>query len=154
LQTINGTGNALNNYILGNTAANALNGSIGNDTLTGGTGSDRFIYNSNAAFTTSAIGKDSITYFTVGTDKIVLDKTTFTALQSLAGNGFNVASDFAVVTDDSLVGANSGLIVYSSASDNLFYNQNGNAAGLGTGEQFATLSGIATLNSNDFIIQA
>jgi Ca2+-binding RTX toxin-like protein len=152
--TINGTGNALNNYILGNTAANALNGSIGNDTLTGGTGSDRFLYDTNAVFVSSAVGKDIITDFTVGTDKIVLDKTTFTALTSATGNGFNLAIDFAVVANDSLVAASSGLIVYSTATDNLFYNQNGNAVGLGTGEQFATLSGIATLNANDFIIQA
>jgi hypothetical protein len=86
--------------------------------------------------------------------KSSLDKTTFSAFQSSAGDGFNVASDFAVVAEDSLVATSSGLIVYSTATDNLFYNQNGAAAGLGTGEQFATLQGIATLNASDFVIQA
>jgi Ca2+-binding RTX toxin-like protein len=151
---INGTGNAVNNAIVGNTANNDLTGAAGNDTITGGTGSDRFIYDTNAAFVSSAVGKDIITDFTVGTDKIVLDKTTFSALQSSAGNGFDVASDFAVVANDSLAATSSGLIVYSTATDNLFYNQNGANAGLGTGEQFATLNGITTLNASDFIIQA
>jgi RTX calcium-binding nonapeptide repeat (4 copies) len=41
--------------IVGSRTNNDLMGSGGNDTMTGGTGSDRFIYNTNAAFTTSAI---------------------------------------------------------------------------------------------------
>jgi Ca2+-binding RTX toxin-like protein len=36
----NGTGNALDNYILGNAGKNALDGGSGNDTLEGGTGAD------------------------------------------------------------------------------------------------------------------
>lgn len=57
-------------------------GASGNDSLTDGDGSDRFIYKSNAAFTSNAIGIDRITdsVSDSGTDKIVLDKTTFTAL--------------------------------------------------------------------------
>jgi Ca2+-binding RTX toxin-like protein len=151
---INATGNALNNKITGNIAANTLDGAAGNDTLTGGQSSDRFLYNTNTAFTSSAVGIDTITDFAVGSDKILLDKTTFTALQSVAGNGFSVVSDFAIVSADSLAGASSGLIVYSSASDNLFYNPDGTTAGLASGGQFATLSGIASLNASDFEIQA
>ncbi|MBS1191826.1 MAG: hypothetical protein H6R10_3618 [Rhodocyclaceae bacterium] len=37
---INGTGNALDNVILGNSGANTLNGDAGNDTLDGGAGAD------------------------------------------------------------------------------------------------------------------
>ncbi|MFY7800000.1 MAG: calcium-binding protein, partial [Dolichospermum sp.] len=37
---INGTGNDLNNSIIGNTAANILTGGLGNDTLTGDLGND------------------------------------------------------------------------------------------------------------------
>jgi Ca2+-binding RTX toxin-like protein len=151
---INGTGNALNNKITGNTAANTLDGAAGNDTLTGEAGVDRFLYDTNAVFATSAVGIDTITDFAVGTDKIVLDKTTFTALQSVAGNAFSVVSDFAIVSADSLAGASSGLIVYSSATDNLFYNPDGTTAGLASGGQFATLSGIDSLSASDFVIQA
>jgi Ca2+-binding RTX toxin-like protein len=169
---INGTGNNLKNTITGNSADNTLFGGIGsdtisgglgsdrligasgNDSLTGGDGSDRFIYDSNAAFVTSAVGTDQITDFVSGTDKIVLDKTTFTALTSIAGNGFNLASEFAVVGSDAAASTSSALIVYSSESDNLFYNQNGVTSGLGSGAQLATLSGITTLSANDFELQA
>lgn len=40
---INGTGNALDNYIAGNSAANVINGGAGNDTLVGGGGNDTLI---------------------------------------------------------------------------------------------------------------
>ncbi|WRH68663.1 MAG: S8 family serine peptidase [Planktothrix sp. GU0601_MAG3] len=93
---INGTGNTLANIITGNTANNTLNGGDGNDSLrggaandalTGGLGADKFIYNTNAVFTTSAVGVDTITDFNISeTDQIVLDKTTFTSISSAAGN--------------------------------------------------------------------
>jgi Ca2+-binding RTX toxin-like protein len=41
--SINGTGNALNNYILGNDAANVLDGATGRDTLVGGDGDDTYV---------------------------------------------------------------------------------------------------------------
>ena len=40
---INGTGNALNNYLTGNDSNNILDGGNGNDALNGGVGSDRLI---------------------------------------------------------------------------------------------------------------
>jgi Ca2+-binding RTX toxin-like protein len=119
--------------------------------MTGGLGSDRFVYSTTSSFSTSAIGIDVFTDFTSGTDKIILDKTTFSALKSLAGDGFSDLTDFAVVTDDSLIAGRSELIVYNSDTDELFYNQNGAATGLGTGAKFA--SGIANLTANDFVIQ-
>jgi Ca2+-binding RTX toxin-like protein len=170
--TINGSGNGLNNTVTGNSANNTLFGGNGNDTLTaglgsdlligasgndsltGGDGSDRFVYDSNAAFVTSAVGTDQITDFVSGTDKIVLDKTTFTALTSIVGGGFSLASEFAVVGSDAAASTASALIVYSSETDNLFYNQNGVTNGLGSGAQFATLNGIATLSASDFELQA
>ncbi|MGL5943253.1 MAG: hypothetical protein ACRC2S_23390 [Waterburya sp.] len=87
-------------------------------------------------------------------DKIVLDKTTFKALTSVVGSGFNVASEFAVVTSDAAVITSKALIVYSSSTGNLFYNENGATTGLGSGDQFAVLSGIPTLSASDFILQA
>ncbi len=128
-------------------------GDIGNDTLTGGTGSDRFLYNTDAAFISSAVGLDRITDFIVGTDKIVLDKTTFTAITSLAGNGFSTSSEFAIVANDGAAATIGALIAYSSATGNLFYNQNKTAAGFGSGERFATLTGIPSLTAGDFVIQ-
>nr|WP_275672481.1 calcium-binding protein [Thermomonas alba] len=40
---INGTGNALDNTLIGNSGANTLNGGAGNDTLNGGTGADTLV---------------------------------------------------------------------------------------------------------------
>ncbi|MEN9657602.1 MAG: hypothetical protein RL571_1067 [Pseudomonadota bacterium] len=40
---INGTGNALNNVLIGNAGANTLTGAVGNDTLSGGAGADALI---------------------------------------------------------------------------------------------------------------
>jgi hypothetical protein len=83
-----------------------------------------------------------------------LDKTTFTALGSAVGSGFNIATEFAVVSSDAAASASGALIVYSSGTGNLFYNQNDILTGLGSGGQFATLSGIPTLSANDFMLQA
>ncbi|MEY3067235.1 MAG: hypothetical protein RLZZ532_4027 [Cyanobacteriota bacterium] len=70
---INGlAGNDTLNGLAGN---DTLSGDAGNDTLTGGLGADKFIYNTNAAFTTTAVGVDTITDFNISqTDQIVLDK--------------------------------------------------------------------------------
>jgi trimeric autotransporter adhesin len=151
---INGTGNGDSNILLGNTASNSLsagvgndslNGGAGNDTLTGGTGNDKFIYDTNAAFTSSGLGIDRITDFVSGTDKIVLDQTTFAVT--------DIATQFAVVGTDTAASTSAALIVYSTDTDNLFYNQNGAAAGYGTGAQFATLAGISTMSASDFDLQ-
>jgi hypothetical protein len=41
---INGTGNGLNNILVGNDTNNTLSGLVGDDTLTGGLGSDKLIF--------------------------------------------------------------------------------------------------------------
>ncbi|TPQ49118.1 hypothetical protein C2U72_20210, partial [Prosthecomicrobium hirschii] len=74
VQAIDGTGNGLDNTILGNTAANSLSGGGGNDTLsgglgddslTGGTGDDTFVFIEGG-------GADQVSDFTVGEDMIDL----------------------------------------------------------------------------------
>ncbi len=152
-RNINGTGNTLNNTIAGNNASNTLRGGAGVDTLTGAGGRDRFLYNTNAAFNAGALGVDRIADFRIGVDKIVLDKTTFRNLTSAAGGGLNAASDFARVANDFQAASSNGRIVYSE-SGNLFYNQNGSAAGFGSGALFATLTGDPAIGRGDFIVQA
>jgi len=180
----NGTGNSLNNTITGNSASNRLSGGAGNDIiaggvgtdilsggigtdilsggggndrLTGSSGSDKFLYNTNTAFAASVVGKDIITDFSgasaPGGDLVVLDKTTFKTLSSAAGSSL-LAAEFASVSNDFLAGRISDDIVYSRGTDRLFYNQNGTAAGFGTGGEFATLTGIANLAATDFLVVA
>jgi serralysin len=164
-----GIGNSLNNAIAGNSGESVLIGGAGNDTLTGGSkndiltggdGNDRFVFDTDAAFAGNNI--DVIADFVTATDKIVLDKTTFTALTSAAGNWSATSNEFAIVANDALAGASTKSIVYSSSTGRLFYNQNGSATtglnGLGDGGQFAELSENASGNpilvASDFIIQA
>lgn len=143
-----------NDTLIGGDGNDTLIGGRGNDLLVGGNGSDSFVYDTNAAFTASAIGLDTILDFGGAYDRIVLDKTTFTALGSGVGQGFSKASDFAVVSSAAAVATSSARIVYNSGSGGLFYNQNGSAAGLGTGAQFATLLGAPALSAGNFYVQA
>ena len=149
------TGNSLNNTLTGGGGNDQLTGQDGNDSLiggfgddllTGGNGSDNFIFNS------SNLGIDAISDFTPGSDKIVLSKAIFTALQSVIGNGFSQLAEFASVADDDLVATSSAFIVYSTSSGSIYYNQNGSAAGLGSGFEFANLLTVPTLIAADFTL--
>ncbi len=140
--------------LTGGLGNDTLTGGAGNDLLTGSAGSDRFLFDINATFSSSTIGVDRINDFLIGTDKVVLDKTTFTALRSGAGSGFSIAGDFASVADNAAASVSSAYITYSRATGSLFYNQNGSASGLGTSGEFANLSGLPTLTAADFMIQS
>jgi trimeric autotransporter adhesin len=65
---INGTGNAVDNILIGNSGVNTLNGGAGNDQLTGGAGNDILTGGiGNDTFNFSAgFGKDVITDFIAG----------------------------------------------------------------------------------------
>jgi Ca2+-binding RTX toxin-like protein len=148
--TINGKSG--NDLLRGNTGNDTLMGGGGNDLLIGGLGADAFGFNSNAAFSSDGVGMDTIADFNRSQgDKILLSKTTFNAITSIVGTGFSKASDF---ESTSLGAASNAMIVYDSMTGQLLYNQNGSAAGFGTGGQFAQLTGAPTLTSSDFIIQA
>ncbi len=151
------TGAAGADTLAGGNGNDRLTGGAGNDSLSGGAGRDRFIYTTTSAYTATAVGTDTILDFSLNNDKIVLDLTTFTALSSLAGNGFSNSNDFTTVTDNLQVEASAAVIVYNTTNGNLFYNQNGNAPGLGTGSCFAILSGNPLLSASNaasnFVIQ-
>jgi RHS repeat-associated protein len=148
------TGGLGNDTLMGGLGDDTLAGGAGIDLLTGGGGTDRFLFDINAAFNASTMGVDGISDFLVSTDKVVLDKTTFTALRSTANSGFSIAGEFASVADNAAAAVSTAYIVYSRGTGSLFYNQNGSASGLGTGGEFANLSGLPTLTAADFIIQA
>jgi Ca2+-binding RTX toxin-like protein len=150
-------GGSKNDLLNGGVGIDGLVGGAGNDTLTGGGGDDNYIFTAGRAFSAASMGVDTITDFqhsalTAG-PKIVLDKqSTFTALKSNFGTGFSDASEFAIVTSDSAAATSKALIVYNKSNGHLFYNQNGAAAGLGTGAQFATLQNKIGLVATDFVV--
>ncbi|BAY20895.1 hypothetical protein NIES2100_06390 [Calothrix sp. NIES-2100] len=144
-------GNAGNDNLNGGAGDDLLTGGAGNDRLIGGIGADGFVFYEKT-FSTANFGIDTISDFAVGVDKIYLDKLTFTAVSSDLGVGFTVASEFASVSTDNLVAISNALIVYSSGSGRLFYNENGSAAGFGSGALFANISGAPALSASDFQI--
>ncbi|WP_347280007.1 calcium-binding protein [Leptolyngbya sp. FACHB-8] len=132
--------------LLGAGGRDRLIGGLGSDTLTGGTEADQFVFDIGRTFQTSSIGIDVVTDFQ-RPDKLILDRTTFTALSS------NQVSFQAVGT---LAQAQSSraLFTYIRATGALYYNQNRQAAGFGSGGQFADFSNGLSVAASDFLIQA
>ena len=161
-------GNSGDDLLRGGEGDDILIGGRGDDVLIGGVGADFFVYNSNVEFTSTVVGVDAIADFNSSEgDKIVLDKTTFGAfplllsetlrervavgIASAAGTGFSNLNDFQITN---LAGTSTAKIVYDPVIGQLFYNQNGSAAGFGSGGLFATLTGAPTLRASDFVLQA
>ena len=113
---INGTGNELNNTIIGSSAANILAGGLGRDTLTGGSGADKFLFN---VLETTA-NRDTITDFSVlDSDKIQFSKTVFAGLSGLSAiTTANLAIDGAMQTAATR-------LIYSNTTGVLSYDADG-----------------------------
>jgi Ca2+-binding RTX toxin-like protein len=166
---IEGNGNGLKNQITGNNSNNILrgwsdndnidgragddniDGGGGNDILNGGAGIDKFIFNMTLS------GVDTINDFLVGTDKIVLNRFFFSALETFAGSPL-VDGDFAVIStipaaEQFVAATSSKEIVYNRVTGNLFYNPNNATAGFGVGGgRFATIVGSPDNFSNQDIL--
>ncbi|MGD1805405.1 DUF4347 domain-containing protein [Dapis sp. BLCC M126] len=146
-------GGAGDDILQGRLGRDRLNGGAGNDTLTGGASKDKFIFNTNQPYQAEDIGTDTITDFRQDSDKILLDKDTFTAINSLAGEGFSLVEEFEVVSSDAQAETAVGVIVYNQTNGNLFYNSDGVANGFGEGGLFANVTNTPALESSDFQIR-
>ncbi|NEQ41257.1 MAG: DUF4347 domain-containing protein [Okeania sp. SIO3I5] len=146
-------GGAGNDILEGRSGRDRLNGGAGNDTLTGGASKDKFIFNTNQPFKAEDLGTDIITDFQENRDKILLDRDTFTAINSLPGEGFSIVEEFEVVSSDAQAETVAGVIIYNQTNGNLFYNQNGVANGFGEGGLFANVTNTPELESSDFQIR-
>jgi Ca2+-binding RTX toxin-like protein len=140
-----------NDTLNGGGGNDILNGGADNDLLIGGSGFDQFFFGTGRAFVSSDLGVDTIDNLSIGSDKIVLSKTTFTALESSVG-GSLFASDFESVDSFGDIQFNEREIVYHRGL--LIYNENGTAAGLGTGGVIADLVGDPIISAADFQIVA
>jgi serralysin len=151
-------GSVGNDVLDGGDGADYLLGAAGDDILTGGADRDRFFYiTNNQTFTPKTFGLDTIQDFDSGQDKIVLSKTAFSELNSKVGKGFSKEREFAVVLNDALAELSDAKIVFSQETGGLFYNSNGSRSGFAKGNhggQFATLTGVSSLDANDFEIVA
>jgi Ca2+-binding RTX toxin-like protein len=145
--TLNGDGG--NDSLLGNAGNDLLIGGSGNDTLTGGAGNDIFAFSNNAASLLVALGIDSIADFTIGQDKIQLNKSIFSNL--ITNEGVLSIAEFQTVTTDADAAISTSQVAYNSTNGKLFYNDNLASPGLGSnGGQFAQLSTGLALTNTDF----
>ena len=145
---INLTGNGEIQTIVGNAGVNLLQGfgdddylqgRAGNDTLIGGTGADKFLFNTAL---NAATNVDTIADMTAGIDIIRLDDAVFAGIGPvgvLNADAFHIGAAAADAQDR---------IVYNSATGQLFFDANGNAAGGST--LFANLANGLALSNTDF----
>lgn len=145
-----------NDTLEGGIGRDRINGGAGDDQLTGGASKDLFIFNTNEVFDTEDVGVDTITDFDLARDLILLDKTTFAALQSDAGSqpfsddgvkGFSIDTEFEVVDTEDAVATSDAFIIYETENGGLYYNGDGEAV------QFATLTDAPTLEADNFFLR-
>jgi Ca2+-binding RTX toxin-like protein len=161
----NGTGNVLDNKLIGNLAVNVLyglagndtlNGGSGNDTLTGGDGADTFIFSSGIKGNKNI---DTVKDFVHGQDKIYLSADIFSKLATAVGfkSGSEPSSlakaDSAYLVSAAKVKAvdTSSYLLYDTATGRLSYDEDG--SGKLAASSFVTLTGKPTLTLDDFGIE-
>ncbi len=151
-QTIYADGGKGHDRLIGGYADDRIAGGRGNDKLTGNGGSDRFVFEGDVSFKHAGLGRDIITDFEVGTDRIVLDKTVFNQLAV----GALDAHEFDVVDNGQQARLSNALITYNRTNGNLYYNANRSDAGFGhDGGIFATLQPHAgMLGNHDLVVKA
>ncbi|MGK7912077.1 MAG: calcium-binding protein [Synechococcus sp.] len=149
-----------NDSLLGDDGDDKLIGGRGNDFLSGGRGNDRLIGgkgNDVYEFRNEITAK----FDELGVDRIIGYKPQEDTIRLSSTGGFSrltpgalFASSFSIVDNDSMADVEDAFIVYSLGSKKVFYNENGNLDGFGSGGAFINLigSGDPALSANDFIV--
>ncbi|HMS82056.1 MAG TPA: calcium-binding protein [Nitrospira sp.] len=138
VNAINGTGNALNNVLLGNSASNTLNGGaghdwldggLGNDTMIGGIGDDRYVVNQISDIVIEHVGQGSDTVESAVTYAlgVNVENLTLTGSANINGTG-NSASNIVIGNSGSntLLGASGADIVSGGAGNDTILGGSGN----------------------------
>ena len=126
-----------------------LNGGKGADSLTGVDGNDRFVYD---WLPTTALPEDTITDFTVGQDKIVLEDSVFSGLTSLGlANALNPTSLWAGVPG-SVLGTTARIIVDDQGLNPslVYYDADGSKAGAAV--LIARVTTTGNLSASDLLL--
>jgi Ca2+-binding RTX toxin-like protein len=132
--SINLTGNALNNQIVGNAGANVISGGSGNDIMDGGTGKDTLYGNlGKDIFVLNRIlnsgNVDKFTDFSSTDDAIWLDNAVFTKLGSVgsASSPAKLNANYFRPADKAKDGDD--YLIYNAKSGYLYYDADGSGAG-------------------------
>ncbi len=168
---LNGTGNALDNSLLGNTGVNSLDGGAGNDTLTGGKGADllkggsgRDTFVFAAGDSGQASGFDKISDYAKGAAGVG-DLIDYSALMTIGGSNDTATSSQAAINPTTGVASfatGSGATLGDALSDIATrFNSAGDAAGeyalfrvKNTGDFYLFVSdGAKGVTSNDLVVQ-
>lgn len=144
LSNINGTGNALNNYICGNNANNVLDGGAGNDLLIGGKGNDTYVVGS--------VGDQIIEYLNEGIDTVLstvswtlgenLENLTLAGISGINGNGNDLNNTIIGNGGDNIINGGKGFdIMNGGAGNDTYYIDS-------SGDSIIDLSGVDTVFSS------
>jgi Ca2+-binding RTX toxin-like protein len=141
---INGTGNTLNNTIIGNSAANIITGGAGQDAMTGGLGNDIFDFNLISETTKVATTRDIITDFTHLSDRIDLKTIDANSKVSL-----DQAFTFLALKGAAFTGV-AGQLHYLTSGTNTVVE--GDINGDKIADFQIQLNGLKTLTAADFVL--
>lgn len=155
---INGTGNGLDNVIVGNASANTLNGNGGTDTLIGGAGNDIYVVDDSTDAVTEAVNEgtdtvQSVVSYTLSanvenltlTGAATIDGTGNVLDNLLSGNGAaNVLTGLA--GNDTYVVDNVGDVVIENASEGTDLVQSSVSFALAYNVENLTLTGTSAIN--------
>ncbi|MEH1950820.1 MAG: tandem-95 repeat protein, partial [Nostoc sp.] len=139
---INGTGNSLNNILMGNNGANTLTGGDGNDSLFGNSGNDTLFGSAGDDLIAGGVGRDVLTGgtgqdsfnltgtrtggydtiadFTLGEDTILISKAEFGLVQSQ-----NTTLDSGLFRLGTTAITASDRFMYDQTTGNLFFDADG-----------------------------
>ena len=132
--------------------ANVLSGSLGNDTMTGGAGADKFVFDTALGTTNLDVIKDFVT----GTDKLVLDDDIFAKFLGTMSGATLSAENLKVGAGTSTVAYKAqdanDYLVYDTTSDLLYYDADGSGSGAAVAVVKIELLGTAQPTASDFLI--
>ena len=137
-------GNAANNVLVGNDAANSLYGLGGRDVMRGGLGADKFVYLFNSDTGKTAVTRDLIQDFTPGTDKIDLS-----ALDANGAAPLNGTFQFQATQGAAFTGVAGQLHYFASAGNTII---EGDFNGDKVADFQIELTGLKTLLGTDFVL--